>query len=449
MIRTVLRRGLWIVVALLLVACSVPDDPIALPQRDARLTPVLAETRFGATVAEAVRGNPVLASSDAEIAAAQAALMGERSAGRPSLQLGLDLVTSAVFGAVLGGRSSPVAQVSQLLFDGGALQRRIEAAEIDVRRQAYLRDAATSQVALNAVQAWVDLQRSRALRDLAAGNVRAHREVLQQVEDLAASGLGTQVDSLTTQSRLAQAKAGMASAENALARAQATYIQFFRASPSGSLAVPPAPALPRLAEAELIATSPRLRTLDAEIASAQSLLAASEAARSPVISLEGGVGYDAGAGGVQLSAAVRPRFDVMTGGRRTAEIARMAANVASLRADRELLARDIQRTLAVLRADQVSGRAAVVARRAAVRANTAAVEAVREQIATGRQSVSQLLDAQRDRFESEQALVEAKATLALTGYAALALTGDILDVFGLTPVRQKAEGADVEKAAAE
>ncbi len=449
MIRTVLRRSSWGVVAVLLVACSVPGPPVELPQREARLAPVLAKTRFGTSVAEAVRSNPVLASSDAEIAAAQAAVMGARSAGRPSVQLGVDLVTSAVLGTSASGRSSPVVQVSQLLFDGGALRRRVEAARIDVRRQAYLRDAATAQVTLSAVQAWIDLNRSRALRDIAADNVQAHRRVLQQVQDLAASGLGTQVDSLTTQSRLEHAKAGMASAENALARAQATYVQFFRTGPSGARAVPKAPALPRLAQKTLIATSPRLRSLDAEIASAQRLLAASEAARRPAISFEGGVGYDSSAGDVQLSAAVRPRLDVMTGGRRNAEIARLAANVAGLKADRELLARDIQRTLAVLRADQVSGRATVVARRAAVQANTAAVEAVREQIATGRQSISQLLDAQRDRFEAEQALVEAQTTLALTGYAALALTGDILDVFGLTPVRQAAEATDVEMAAAE
>lgn len=45
--------------------------------------------------------------------------------------------------------------------------------------------------------------------------------------------------------------------------------------------------------------------------------------------------------------------------------------------------------------------------------------------------MSQLLDAQRDAFLAGEALLVAERDLTLSGYAALALTGDILDVFGI------------------
>ena len=56
-----------------------------------------------------------------------------------------------------------------------------------------------------------------------------------------------------------------------------------------------------------------------------------------------------------------------------------------------------------------------------------------------------MLDAQRDLFDAGETLIVAKRELALSGYAALALTGDILDAFGIVLPQVHTEGETVEQ----
>jgi len=67
-----------------------------------------------------------------------------------------------------------------------------------------------------------------------------------------------------------------------------------------------------------------------------------------------------------------------------------------------------------------------------VNSNAASVDAAREQFSIGRRSMVDLLDAQRDFVRAEETLIRAEQERFLTDYAALALTGDILDLFDIT-----------------
>ncbi|MBE0455605.1 MAG: TolC family protein, partial [Roseovarius sp.] len=73
-----------------------------------------------------------------------------------------------------------------------------------------------------------------------------------------------------------------------------------------------------------------------------------------------------------------------------------------------------------------------IAARQAVASNAASVEAAREQFGIGRRSMVDLLDAQRDFVRAQETLIRAELDRFLTDYAALALTGDILDLFDIT-----------------
>ena len=56
----------------------------------------------------------------------------------------------------------------------------------------------------------------------------------------------------------------------------------------------------------------------------------------------------------------------------------------------------------------------------------------RKQTFVGRRSLIELLDAEREALASEQQRIGAEHDRAMVGYAALAVTGDILDAFGIT-----------------
>jgi outer membrane protein TolC len=135
--------------------------------------------------------------------------------------------------------------------------------------------------------------------------------------------------------------------------------------------------------------------------------------------------------GTQVSASLRPRVTVAGGGQRAATLARAEAEIAGLRAERQAAEREVARALAFARSDRRSGQARFDAARAALAANAAAQVAARDQFDAGRRDIGDLLEAQRDLFQARVTLAQADRALLLSGYAALALTGDILDVFGL------------------
>jgi len=74
------------------------------------------------------------------------------------------------------------------------------------------------------------------------------------------------------------------------------------------------------------------------------------------------------------------------------------------------------------------------AARIAVQANADSVSAAREQFTIGRRSLIEILDAQRDFVNAQERLILAEQSFFLTNYAALSLTGDILDLLGISTV---------------
>jgi outer membrane protein, adhesin transport system len=320
-----------------------------------------------------------------------------------------------------------VLQVTQLVFDGGDAASRRVGAKARVNEARGERLELASAVALQAVGAWLDLRAARNRLRIASENERAHERILAQLEERAEAGVGVNTDVLTARARLATARARSAEARARSSRAESAFAQIFgRATPASVGAAPVAPSLPALGEAELIAFSPRILGLDARITTGRANLERAKAGLSPEISIEGFARR--GGGGAELDVNYRPGAP----GSKQALIRAAEADLDALRAERVSLARDIERALADLRTDQRAGAARVQAAREAVRAHRATVEASREEFSIGRRSLLGLLDAERDLFEASETLITAEREVALSGYAALALTGDILDAFAIS-----------------
>ena len=420
----------------LLAGCATTDaamraDAIAptLTTGAGRMAPSLADSPFGRQVAEAVRTHPALGAEAARIAFAQAEFDSERAGFRPQVSLGADAGVTLVGSGTR--RSTPVLQVSQLLFDGGATRSRSEAARARIVRSHYDRVGTAANLALAAVEAQYTLEHEHRLLALAERNLAIHREFLEQIEDRLDAGAGTEADLLTARSRLADATARSVGARGRLERAEAAFREVFGRSPVGRSTLRAAPVLPGIGDEELIRTSTRLRGLEAELEAADAAVAAAEAGRLPSVSLgvAGRRGVDRRA---EVTADLSVRYDLPTDGQRVAAIRGAEARRAEVAAERIELERQIARALEFVRSDARTGRERLAAARAALDANAASVEAAREQFGVGRRSITQLLDAQRDFVAASEALAQAELDLALSGYAAIALTGDILDVFGIT-----------------
>ena len=421
------------VVDLALTGCTAPEPaPLPVPSRDSisRMGPVLADTDFGQSARRALLAHPSLMAGSARIDAAMAGVTAARAANLPRLSLGADVGANLLDGSAVAP-GFLVLQVSQLLFDAGATRNRIRAAEAGAIRETIERENAAAALGLTLAESWGEVLFQRLLLASAVENHAVHRDYLEQIETRLASGAGTEADVLTARSRTADAAMREITTRGQLERAEARFAEGFGTAPARLSALPRAPRLPSGSAAAFVAASPRIRSLDAEIAAARASAEAVRAARFPAIGLRLDGTYDPREDKANAVAGLNPRVEIGPGSERAAAISRAAARVTELEAERIAVERQILRSLAFLQSDQRSGQARVEAARVAVEANRIAVEASEQQFTIGRRTLTQLLDARRDLFLAREALALAERDLALSGYAALALTGDILDALGV------------------
>jgi outer membrane protein TolC len=375
----------------------------------------------------------------ARIDASIASVAAARAATLPRISVGANLGANLLDGGM--SRAAPVVQVTQLLFDAGATRNRIRAAEAGAIRETIDRENTAASLSLNGAEAWAEVQFRRFLLEVATENLEVHEQFLEQMEDRQRAGAGTEADVHTARSRTAYAATRRITAQGELDRAEARFAELYGSAAGRLPDLPVAPDLPGATDADILDASPRLRSLEAELAAARASADAARATRFPGLALQVDGAYDLRADQGDLGAGLQPRLEVGAGSQRVALIARSDARVAELEAERANLERQILRSLAFLRSDQRSGQARVAAATAAVEANEVTLAAVEDQFTVGRRTIIQVLDARRDLFAAKEALALARRDAALSGYAALALTGDVLDVLGiLLPVRAELSG---------
>lgn len=396
-----------------------------------RVATSLARTGFGTQIAQAVQSSPSLKVSNAQIRAAQAEQKAQSGAFLPEVSLGVQAGTRSLTG-LDADSITPLVQITQLVYDGGASAARLTAARARVYQSRGGRLETVASMAMQAVEAYHRLLSQRRILQVARENLAAHQSLAAQIEDRVASGAGSRADVLTAKSRLADAVSLEVRAMADLERAQATFQEMFGHPPEARLSDPGlAPALPRGTLDAVVRDSPRLRSLEAGIKAAEAEIVAATAARLPQF-LVGATGRRNSNGNGDVSFDMALSYDLFSRGAREARIAASKARHETALAERDTLMREIRRALDFVLSDQTAGQARVRAARQAAEANAASLEAARDQFTIGRRSLIELLDAQRDYRNAQEVLILAEQDRALTDYAALALTGDIIDAFKIT-----------------
>lgn len=423
-----------IMAATLLIACATPPDLTTLEtsvvSREARLPASLAGGAFGQAVAGAVRSSPALGRGEAALREAEANLLAEGGAFLPQISMGLRPQDSGGFGVTSFGA------ISQLLYDGGASKARETAARARVLGGMAGRLDAGSRAALSAVDAWAGVATARALVQVSEVSLTALEAMAAQIEERSSGGLGSSVDALTARSRLANERATVVAARSEVTRAEAIFIEVFGHAPTQRLALPPQPPQAPLAGAE---GSPTLRRAEAEVLAAEAEHAAALAGRVPTLSVSvaaiPGASAVAGLASEQLLSPARGR---------TARVAAAEARIDARRVELDATQREIESRLRILLAEQGAIGDRLAAARAATEANRENLEMARDQFQAGRRSLIELLDAEREALASERQRILAEHDRAVLGYAMLAATGDILDVFGVTFHMPTGSGQEAE-----
>jgi len=387
----------------------------------------LTQSEFGKRVRAAVQTSPNLAQSNTRLDVAQANKLAAKGEFLPQVSLGLNARSERIVSDLAD--VSPYLRVSQLVYDGGAATGSLTAARARVleSRGDQLQTAAAT--ALAAIETYVLVLDRRELRDIAHRNVLVHEDVARQIEQRASGGAGSNADVLTAQSRTADARTRLADAKAQVDRAEARYREVFGVPP-GSL--PPAVAAPDLkrSDAQIVMDSPQVRRVDATLLAAKADQVAAMARRNPEVRVSAFANQDR-ARDANFGVDLAVNYELDSTGQRRAAIAAADAQVRQAQAQREQLIREIGRELGFIRSDQKAGAERLREAQVAVRANAASVEAARAQFSIGRRSLIEILDAQRDNVNAQERLILAQQNYFLTNYAALSLTGDILDLLGI------------------
>lgn len=362
-----------------------------------------------------------------------------RAVRRPQVNAGLEYRNDLQRNESLpdrGSRVDAVVTLSQLLMDFGASGERLRAADLSAEAAFWQSHASVEEEILYAVTAYLDVARLTAQRQLAEHNMQQHQRIFEDVQLRREAGAGSQADMLRAQSRLSDAKSRLVSLEGDLARAVNVYQEAFFTMPD-VLALPQGAALLSESSAEQLLNDALTRN-----ASLRSQTLASEASDAEAQSTRN-------ARLPSLSVAVEGRqFDVndfsdsdndvallfnldytpYSGGATSARIAQAVERQQQSQFEQQALRRELEREVRSAYTDTRTRRAELEAQTATLAAEEEALLAYRDQFAVGRSSINDLLDAQRDLFQTALELVDRRVRWEQASFQQLAVTGQLLDV---------------------
>ncbi len=126
-----------------------------------------------------------------------------------------------------GSRVDAVVTLSQLLLDFGASRERVRAADLSAEAAFWQSQSSVEEEVLYAVNAYLDVARLTAQRQLAEHNLEQHQRIFEDVSLRREAGAGSRADVLRAQSRLSDAESRLVTLEGELARAINVYQEAF------------------------------------------------------------------------------------------------------------------------------------------------------------------------------------------------------------------------------
>ena len=392
------------------------------------------------------RTNPTLMAQREALRATDAGVAIARAASRPQVSatagLNRDLTRSGVLDQ--GGKGPNLSvgvDLSYPLFQGGRVKNAIRAAQTRVEAGRALLDAVEGDVFTEAVAAYMDVIRDRAIVELNHNNIRVLQTTLQATLDRFEIGDVTRTDIAQAEARLELARSGLATAEARLSSSFENYKRVIGEPPEQLAPPPPLPPLPATAEEavrialvnnpDLIAATQQAQAarFDVNVARAQRLPTVSAGASGTYVNALGGAesspfpGIDNPATGTQTTVGLNGRIPLYQGGEPAARIRQAQAIEGQLL---ELVIASERLVVANTRAAFASYQAAlrsIQSSQLAVEANELALEGTRAELSVGTRNVLDVLNAEQELLNAQVTLVTARRDAYVAGFQLLNAMG--------------------------
>lgn len=335
--------------------------------------------------------------------------------------------------------------LTQMLFDGFATQSEVQRQTARIDSAAYRVQETAEFIALDAVEAHLDVLRNDELVVLARENVEQHQRILGQVSQLERQGAGSIGDVRQAESRLAETQSSLAVATGNLRDARAFYRAVVGAPPEDLLAAPVlVSALPESEEASAAAaavTSPTVLVANADIDVAEAELRGARAGYYPNLDLELGAAAGDSLDGVEgrdisAQALVVLRYNLFRGGGDIAREREAFARIKEARAALRVAQRDAEEDARVAFNALTTTRARLAALSQGVEAQRATRDIYAQQFDLGQRGLLDLLDAENELFIDRSNLVTATYTETFAVYRVLGVIGTLLETLSIDRPKQ-------------
>lgn len=394
-------------------------------------------TTLDEAIAAARAYNPQIRAAKARTDAAGARLDAAKGARLPTVSLAGDYMSGRNdLGGFFGFGSANVdprsvrLELSQPLFAGGALAAGVDQARAAQEGAKARLIQTDDELQVAVARAYAGVRAAEALLQASQAQVKAFDEWARQAELRFKAGEIPRSDLELTAARQAEARAGAARAQGALAVARAQYAALVGAEPLDLEAVADGGDAPQLDEVlvQAEAASPGLKAAEAAVraarasaraAAAQGLPSVSLAARTEQVRDQFFPGYRSDA----VTVGVQGRWTLFAGGRVQAAKAEAEAGVRAAEAERDAAQADLKTAVIGAWSDLQASRLAASAARDQARAAQSAADSLREEVRVGQRPLLDLLDAQRDQLGATARALAAEGDVTVAARRLATLTG--------------------------
>ena len=405
---------------------------------------LLAGTASADTLREALvssyQTNPTLTAQRQTLEATDATVAIAKAAGRPqvSATVGLNR-TLTQSGLLINGGKGPTlsagVDLSYPLFQGGAVKNSVRAAETRVQAGRATLQAVEGDVFTQAVTAYMDVIRDRAIVELNKNNVKVLETNLQATQDRFQIGDLTRTDVAQSEARLQLGRSQLATAEGQLTGSEATYRQVIGHAPGVLAPPPPLPPLPATADEAVqiaLANNPDLVSISRQAMAAGYDVNVARAGRLPSLSAVGSetyvnnIGNNNGAFGNHGNATtvgLSARVPIFQGGLPAARIRQAQAQQGQVLEQVVGTERAVVQAARAAFAAYDASQRAIQAQTVAVQANELALEGNRAEQSVGTRTIIEVLNAEQELLNSQVALVSAKRDAYVAGFQLLNAMG--------------------------
>ncbi|WP_341633403.1 TolC family outer membrane protein [Sphingomonas agri] len=404
---------------------------------------LMAGTASADTLREALvsayNSNPTLTGQRETLRATDATVAIAKAAGRPqvSATVGLNRTLTQSGLLINGGKGPTVSagvDLSVPLFTGGSVKNSVRAAETRVQAGRATLQAVEGDVFTQAVTAYMDVIRDRAIVELNQNNVRVLETNLQATQDRFQIGDLTRTDVAQSEARLQLGRSQLATAQGQLTGSEATYRQIVGHAPGVLAPPPPLPPLPATADEAVriaLTDNPDLVSVSRQAIAAGYDVNVARASRLPTLSAVGSETYvnnlagnnAFGNRGNATAVGLSARVPIFQGGLPAARIRQAQAQQGQVLEQVVGTERAVIQATRAAFASYTAAQRAIQAETVAVQADELALEGNRAEQSVGTRTIIEVLNAEQELLNAQVALVSAKRDAYVAGFQLLNAMG--------------------------